>query len=109
MDMTDFIIAASIPSAITGFVAWWIKRVIDKRYEYMERKEEQLEKMMIMIMKNSSSTNILARATAKAVQRIPDAKCNGDMTSALENADNIQKEGDSYLMELGVQKVFSKS
>ena len=34
----------------------------------------------------------LAEATAKAVQRIPDAKCNGDMHAALEYAQKVKHE-----------------
>ena len=39
MDITAIIIAASIPSAITGFCFWLVERKIQKRDA--ERKEEQ--------------------------------------------------------------------
>jgi hypothetical protein len=34
----------------------------------------------------------LAEVTAKAVQRIPDAKCNGDMHSALDYATSVKNK-----------------
>jgi hypothetical protein len=36
-------------------------------------------------------------ATAKAVGRIPDANCNGDMHKALEEAEQAQKESNDFL------------
>ena len=60
----------------------------------------------MMIMQTGRANNVLAVATAKAVQRIPDAKCNGDMTAALAEAAKIQKEEKEFLMRQGVKRVF---
>ena len=62
--------------------------------------------MMLMIMQTSRATYVVAEATAKAVQRIPDAHCNGDMTSALAEAARIQKEEQQFLMDQGVKHIF---
>lgn len=59
-------------------------------------------------MNVSHSTNILAEATAKAVQRIPDAHCNGDMTGALAQSAKYQKEEKDFLIEQGIKHVFDK-
>ncbi len=115
----QFIIAMGIPSALTGFLIWWLKRHIDKRDQRNEerlKKERQLaeerekntEKLMLMIMQTSRATNVLAEATAKAVQRIPDAHCNGDMTSALKRAAEIQKEEQEFLINQGVKHIFGE-
>ena len=61
---------------------------------------------MLMIMQSCRATNVLAEATAKAVQRIPDAHCNGDMTSALERANKIQKEEQQFLLDQGLKHIF---
>lgn len=58
------------------------------------------------IMNTSHSTNVLAEATARAVQRIPDAHCNGDMTKALEEAAYFQKEEKDFLMDQGIKHIF---
>ena len=102
----EFLLAMGIPSAITGLLIWWLKRYIDKRDKKAEERERDLEKLMLMIMQTSRATNVLAEATARAVQRIPDAHCNGDMTSALERAAKIQKEEQEFLIDQGVKHIF---
>lgn len=102
----EFIIAMGIPTAITGLLVWWLKRHIDKRDKKAEEREKNTEQLMLIIMKNSRATNILAEATAKAVQRIPDAKCNGDMTAALEMAAKIQKEEKDFMFDQGIKHIF---
>lgn len=104
--MNNFIIAMGIPTAIMGFLVWWLKRYIDKRDKKAEEREHDLEKLMLMIMQTSRANNVLAEATARAVQRIPDAHCNGDMTSALEKASKIQKEEQEFLMDKGIKHIF---
>lgn len=106
MDIVEFIFAAGIPTAITGFLVWWLKRTIDKKEAHREERERNTEKLMLMIMQTSRATNVLAEATAKAVQRIPDAHCNGDMTEALRLASQIQKEEKDFLMDLGIKHIF---
>lgn len=102
----EFIIAMGIPSAITGLLVWWLKRHIDARDKKAEEREKNTERLMMMIMQTSRATNVLAEATAKAVQRIPDAHCNGDMTEALRKANKIQKEEQQFLMDQGVKHIF---
>lgn len=97
-----------IPTAITGLLVWWLKRHIDKRDAKAEEREKSTEKLMLMIMQTSRATNVLAEATARAVQRIPDAHCNGDMTAALEQAAKIQKEEQQFLFDQGVKHIFGE-
>ena len=104
--MENFIIAMGIPTAIMGLLVWWLKRYIDKRDAKAEERERDLEKLMLMIMQTGRANNVLAEATARAVQRIPDAHCNGDMTSALELAAKIQKEEQDFLINKGVKHIF---
>lgn len=84
----------------------WLKKGIDKREAKREEREENTEKLMIMMMQETRATNVLATATAKAVQRIPDAHCNGDMTSALETAAKIQNEEKDFLLDQGIRRIF---
>jgi hypothetical protein len=113
----EFLIAMGIPTAITGLIVWFFKRYLDKKDREKEQREaeekrarEEREKstetLMVMIMKTSQSTLVLSEATAKAVQRIPDAKCNGDMTAALSKAAEIQKEQEQFLINQGVKHIF---
>lgn len=103
---TDILIAMGVPTAITGLLMWWLKRYIDERDQKAEKREADRERLMLMIMQTSRATNVLAEATARAVQRIPDAHCNGDMTSALAQAAKIQKEEQEFLINKGVAHIF---
>lgn len=104
--ITAFIVAMGIPTAITGLLVWWLKRHIDKRDKKAEEREKAIENLMLIIMKNSRATNVLAEATARAVQRIPDAHCNGDMKAALELAEKIQKEEKDFMFDQGIKHIF---
>jgi hypothetical protein len=128
MTVAELCMAAGIPSAIVGIFVWYFKRYVEKRDEEARKREEareeeyrkreekrekeieererNTEKLMMLIMQDCHATYILADATARAVQRIPDAKCNGDMKSALEKAGEIQKREQSFLMDLGVKHIF---
>ena len=106
MSLWEFILAMGIPSAVMGLMVWWLKRAIDKKDAERTERERNTEKLMMMIMQESRATHVLAEATAKAVQRIPDAKCNGDMTEALKKAAAIQKEEQQFLINQGIQHIF---
>ena len=108
MDINTFIAAMGIPSAICGLLVWWFKKRIDARDAHNDERERNLEKLMLMIMQTSRANNVLAVATARAVQRIPDAKCNGDMTAALEEAAQLQAAEKDFLVEQGVKHIFGE-
>lgn len=105
----DLLISMGIPTAVTGLMVWWLKRYIDKRDKKAEEREKNTEQLMLIIMRNSRATNVLAEATAKAVQRIPDAHCNGDMTAALKLAEQIQKEEKDFMFDQGIKHIFGDS
>lgn len=117
MDITAIIIAASIPSAITGFCFWLIERNIkkqDKKREANEQakrededKRERLRQQQeLFIVRGVNAAIALGEATAKAVQRIPDAHCNGDMHAALEYAAKVKHEQKDFLTEQGVNSIY---
>lgn len=106
MDFTAIIIAMSIPSAITGFGFWWIERKMDKRDKLMEEKEKAREKSELYVIKSVQASIALGEATARAVQRIPDAKCNGDMHAALEYAQKVKHEQKDFLSEQALKHLY---
>lgn len=106
MELIELIIAMGVPSAVTGLLFWWLKKHINQKEKKREERERNTETLMLLIMKTSRATNVLAEATARAVQRIPDAKCNGDMTAALEQAAKIQKEEKDFLVDNGIKHIF---
>ena len=48
----------------------------------------------------------LGEATARAVQRIPDAHCNGDMHAALDYAEKIKHKHKDFMTEQGVDALY---
>lgn len=111
-----FILALGIPSAITGFLVWNFERKIAKREAKREKEQEERhkkeaerekarEELQIHTIQGVSAALALGEATAKAVQRIPDAHCNGDMHDALNYAIKIKHEQKDFLTRMGIASV----
>ena len=116
MDITALIVAMSIPSGITGFCFWMLQRSITKREEkekeerirlqkIQDEKEKNREMLELHIIEGITASIALGEATAKAVQRIPDAKCNGDMKAALEYAIQIKHKQHDFVNEQFVKHI----
>lgn len=106
--MEAIIIAAGVPSTLMGLLVWWIKKKIDKQDEERQEREKNQERLMILIMQTGRATSVLSEATARAVQRIPDAHCNGDMKKALDDAKRIQTEEKDFLINKGIKHIFEE-
>lgn len=124
MDITAIIIAASIPSALTGFCFWLIEHGIQKREKKREgedlqrideekqrrKDEEKREKLReqqeLFLVQGVGAAIALGEATAKAVQRIPDAHCNGDMHAALDYAAKVKHAQKDFLTQQGIEALY---
>ena len=107
------LVALGIPAAMTGFFVRRLEKSIDKKdkrqelaqaererkAEERERNRENLDKMLLA---STSAAIALGEATARAVQRIPDAHCNGDMHAALDYAAKVKHEQKDFLTSLGI-------
>lgn len=102
----ELLLAIGIPSAVfsaaLGFCVWLIKRWLTKQENKAEERERNREKLDVELVRSSMAAIALGEATAKAVQRIPDAHCNGDMSRALDYAAKIKHEQKDFLMGLGI-------
>ena len=98
---------SAIPSSITGLFVWWVKKKLDQQEERQLEREKNQEKLMVMMMNSTKANSIGIQAVARAVQRIPDAHANGDMDSALEEMDKLQKEENTFLTEQGVKHILN--
>ena len=98
-----------VPTGITGLFFWLLKRHIDKREKAAEERERNREKLDLMLLKSNTAAMALGEATAKAVQRIPDAHCNGDMHSALNYAEQIKREQRDFLTSLGIHALHEEA
>lgn len=117
LNMGAFIAALGIPSAITGFCFWLIEQKIQKR-DAAEKKEREArqkqtdereaarENSELLILQQLAANTALCEATARAVQRIPDAHCNGDMDAALEYAKKIKHKQKDFLNSQAVHAIY---
>ena len=115
----DVLIIAGVPSAITAFCFWLIERRIqnqaakekaerERRQAEADKKEKDREDLQYMMLKALDGSLALSEATAKAVQRIPDAKCNGDMHTALDYEQVSKHELEDFLKKQGVINITRK-
>ena len=97
----------AIPSSITGLFVWWVKKKLDQQEERQLEREKNQEQLMVMMMNSTKANSIGIQAVARAVQRIPDAHANGDIDSAIEEMDKLQKEENNFLTEQGVKHILN--
>lgn len=95
-----------LPTAITAFCFWLLQQRITKRDKAQEERERAREKNEVLIIKGVGAAIALGEATAEAVQRIPDAHCNGDMHAALEYARKVKHEHKEFLTKQSVQALY---
>ena len=92
-----FVAAMGIPSAIMGLIIWRLERRIDKREKEQAAQEQGQKDLFVLIVQGTNAAIALGEATARAVQRIPDAHCNGDMHDALDYAADIKHKQKDFL------------
>lgn len=114
-----FIAAAigALPSATVAFCFWIIKQKLQKSEKAREEKEKQRraeekkreelrEQQELFLVQGVNAAIALGEATAKAVQRIPDAHCNGDMHAALQYAAQVKHEQRDFLAKQGIIQIY---
>lgn len=105
--------ALGIPTALTGVFIRRLEKSMDKREaereaaqaerdRKAEERERNREKLDLVLLQSTSAAIALGEATAKAVQRIPDAHCNGDMHAALDYAAKVKHDQKNFLTSLGI-------
>lgn len=99
-------IITAIPTGITGLAFWALQRRIAKRDAEQAKRDESRLKNEVMLIQKVDAALCLGEATARAVQRIPDAKCNGDMSAALEYAKRVKHEHRKFMTEQGVHQLY---
>lgn len=132
MTVGEIAAICGIPSALTvaivGFFVWLLERSIVKREtaraeeearreKAREAEEAKLEKERVKqensrkvfeknLLASTNAALAVSEATARAVQRIPDAHCNGDMSDALDYAAKIKHEQRDFLAAQGIDNIF---
>lgn len=132
MTVGELAAICGIPSAVTvaivGFFVWLLERSIVKRetaraeedakrekareaeeakLEAERTKQENSRKVFEKnLLASTNAALAVSEATARAVQRIPDAHCNGDMHAALNYAAKIKHEQRDFLAAQGINNIF---
>lgn len=101
-----FIAAMGIPSAIMGFIVWKLERKISAREKRAEEQDAAQKDFFLLMVQSTGAAIALGEATAKAVQRIPDAHCNGDMHEALNYATDIKHKQKDFLARQGIHALY---
>lgn len=107
-----------IPGAVAAFCFWLLERKIERRSkkedEERNRRQKEVDKMEaarqqneLLTAKAIGASIALGEATARAVQRIPDAHCNGDMDAALDYAAKIKHEQKEFLYGQGIENIYT--
>lgn len=109
--------AVCVPSATVGFAFWALEKRLEKREKRDELKRLERQKEIddreakrqeneYLTLRCVTAALALGEATARAVQRIPDAHCNGDMKEALEYATKVKHEQKEFIQREGVQSIY---
>lgn len=77
----------------------------EKKAEERERNREEMNRLQV---KTTMAAIALGEATARAVQRIPDAHCNGDMHAALDYVKTVKHEEKDFLTGLGIHALYDE-
>lgn len=102
----QLIVLFGIPTAITGLGSFLIKRRVEKGEAEAKEREQNLESLVLMMIQSSRANSVGITAIARAVQRIPDAHCNGDMKTALEEMEKIQTKEQQFITDKGIKYLF---
>lgn len=105
-----------IPTAFTGFCFWLLERKIQKRDDKQKIEREQRQKEIderdkqrkeyeLCLLNMTMASMALAEATASAVERIPDAHCNGDMHRAKEYAQKVKNDQKDFLKRQAIESM----
>ena len=99
----EILLAFSVPSAVLGFVIWYIKREIVKNQKRQEEHDKNLESLVLMMLQSTRANTILCKATAEAVR---DGHCNGNMTEAMKIVDTTAAAEKEFLLEKSIKYIF---
>ena len=108
IDIAQLAAFLGVPTAVTGLFFWLLKRRIDKREDERAEIERARKELDVALIKGVNAAIALGEATAKAVQRIPDAHCNGDKSEALHYASEVKHSQKDFLMKQGVEHLHDK-
>ena len=100
--LIGFVAAMGIPSTAMGLIVRRLEKKINKKDSEREEQDKSQKDLIVLLVQSTSASIALGEATARAVQRIPDAHCNGDMHAALEYATSVKHKQKDFLTKQGI-------
>ncbi len=97
-----------IPAIISGIFMMEIQRSANKREKKRDEQEKSRCEHELITLECINASLSLGLVTAKAVQRIPDANCNGDMHEALDEAEKVVKKHTAFMNKQVTQAMRSR-
>lgn len=103
MELEAILAVAGIPSSLFGLLIWYFKRRMAKAEEVSEKRQRDLESLVLMMLQSTRANTVLCVATAEAVR---DGHCNGNMTAALQAVGKVAEAEKDFLLEKGIKYIF---
>lgn len=103
--LVAFIGAMSVPSAITGIIAWKFKKDYDKKEKEKEKRSEAQQELMLILVQSTRASIALGEATANALKR---GHTNGDTEKALEYATSVKHQQKDFLARQGIHAILDE-
>ncbi|MEG1894659.1 MAG: serine/threonine protein kinase [Oscillospiraceae bacterium] len=103
IDFLAAVVFFGLPSAFTGFCFWGLKKYLDKKELNRSEQDKAKEKNEFLIIKSVGAALALGEATAHAIR---DGKCNGEMSAALEYAQEVKHEQKNFITEQGIRNLY---
>lgn len=97
------IICATVPSLISGVGLYLISKSMSAHQTAQESRENDRVEGEAHVLKSLMDTAEATKAIATAIQRIPDAHCNGDMKTAIAKMDESIAEQREFLRHQAVK------
>ena len=105
--MWQYTSTARMPGVSTNVDMSQLKRRIERQEARQEAAEKAREEFETNLYESSLAAIALGEATAKAVQRIPDAHCNGDMHAALNYAAEVKHKQRDFVAKRGISAIIN--
>lgn len=97
--------AAAIAVAVIEAIAARERKRDKAERAHLAEQQKLQEQLLVKLIEGNWAAIALAEATATAVQRIPDAHCNGEVSNALKYAADMKHAQKQFLAQQGVHAI----
>ena len=102
-DLSTLLVVLGVPTAITGFFFWLLKRHIDEKEKEREEREQARKQNELLLVQGVFASIGLGEATALALKN---GHTNGETEAALEYARTIKHKQKDFLTEQGIKNIY---